>query len=115
MVGVQAATNVLVGERYKNISKEIIAYIKGEYGNPPGTIDPDLIKKVMGDEKPITGRYAEGLAPGMEQGKKDAGPLARNVDDVLSYIVFPQIAEKFFESRQKREENKVRYTIEKVG
>ncbi len=115
MVGVQAATNVLVGERYKNISKEIVAYIRGEYGHPPGDIDPDLIKKVLGDEKPITGRYAESLAAGMEQGKKDAGPLAKNVDDVLSYIVFPQIAEKFFESRQKREENKVKYTIEKVG
>ncbi len=115
MVGVQAATNVLVGERYKNISKEIVAYIKGEYGHPPGEIDPDLIKKVLGNEKPFTGRYAESLPAGMEQGKKDAGPLARNVDDVLSYIVFPQIAEKFFESRQKREENKVKYTIEKVG
>ena len=69
----------------------------------------------MGDDKPRTGRFAETLAPGMEQGKKDAGPLARNVDDVLSYIVFPQIAEKFFESRQKKEENKVKYSIEKVG
>ncbi|MCD8350488.1 MAG: pyruvate carboxylase subunit B [Planctomycetaceae bacterium] len=115
MVGVQAATNVLVGERYKNISKEIVAYIKGEYGHPPGDIDPELIKRVLGDDKPYTGRYAETLAPGMEQGKKDAGPLAKNVDDVLSYIVFPQIAEKFFESRQKKEENKVKYTIEKVG
>ncbi len=115
MVGVQAATNVLVGERYKNISKEIIAYIKGEYGNPPGEIDAGLIKKVLGNEKPFTGRYAETLGDGMEQGKKDAGPLARNVDDVLSYIVFPQITEKFFETRQKAEENKVKYTIEKAG
>ncbi|MCD7896011.1 MAG: pyruvate carboxylase subunit B [Planctomycetaceae bacterium] len=115
MVGVQAATNVLMGERYKNVSKEIAAYIRGEYGTPPGTIDPELIKKVMGDEKPLTARFAETLPPGLEQGKKDAGPLARNVDDVLSYIVFPQIAEKFFESRQKKEENKVKYSIEKVG
>ena len=115
MVGVQAATNVLVGERYKNISKENIAYIKGEYGRPPGEISPELIKKVLGDAKPMTGRFAETLPPGMQQGKKDAGPLARNVDDVLSYIVFPQIAEKFFENRQKKQENTVKYTIERVG
>ncbi|MDR0361689.1 MAG: pyruvate carboxylase subunit B [Planctomycetota bacterium] len=115
MVGVQAANNVLSGERYKTVSKEITAYLRGEYGHPPGPIDPDFQKKVLGDENPNTGRYAETLAPGMDQGKKDAGPHARNVDDVLSYIVFPQIAEKFFEAREKREENKVKYKIEKAG
>lgn len=114
MVGVQAANNVLAGERYKMVSKEIQAYIKGEYGHPPGRIDPELIRKVLGDEKPFTGRYAETFPPGMEKGGKDAGPLARDVDDVLSYIVFPQIAEKFFASRQVREENRVEYAIERV-
>lgn len=53
MVGVQATVNVLVGERYKNISKEVKAYIKGEYGRAPGEIDKDLMKKVLGDEEPI--------------------------------------------------------------
>ena len=53
MVGVQAATNVLLGERYKSISKEVKAYIRGEYGKAPGEIDKDLQKKVLGDEKPI--------------------------------------------------------------
>ncbi|MCC8179477.1 MAG: pyruvate carboxylase subunit B [Planctomycetes bacterium] len=115
MVGVQAVSNVLAGERYKNVSKEIKAYLLGEYGTAPGPIDPELQKKVLGDEKPNAGRFADTLKPGMEQGKKDAGPLAKSTEDVLSYIVFPQIAEKFFESREKREENKVKYTIEKVG
>lgn len=115
MVGVQAAANVLSGERYKNVSKEVKSYLKGEYGTAPGTVDPELIKKVLGDEKPVTGRFADTLAPGMEQGKKDAGPLARSVEDVLSYIVFPQITEKFFEEREKAEENKVKYSIVKVG
>ncbi len=114
MVGVQAATNVLMGERYKEVSKEIAAYIKGEYGHPPGNIDPLLIKKVLGDEKPFTGRFAETLPAGMDKGKAEAGPLAKNVDDVLSYIVFPQIAEKFFDHRRKKEENRVKYSIEKV-
>ncbi len=116
MVGVQAVNNVLGGERYKNVSKEIKAYLMGEYGHAPGEVDQVMLKKVLGpDAKPSTGRFADSLAPGMDTGKKEAGPLARDVDDVLSYIVFPQIAEKFFEYRQKQEENKVKYSIEKVG
>ncbi len=115
MVGVQAVNNVLQGERYKSVSKEIRSYLLGEYGHPPGKIDEAVMKKVLGDEKPNTGRFAETLAPGMDQGKKEAGPLAKNVDDVLSYIVFPQIAEKFFEARAAKEDNKAKYTIEKVG
>ncbi len=115
MVGVQAVNNVLQGERYKSVSKEVKSYLRGEYGHPPGDIDPQVMKTVLGDEKPVPGRFADTLAPGMDEGKKEAGPLAKNVDDVLSYIVFPQIAEKFFESRAEKEENKAKYTIEKVG
>ena len=114
MVGVQAASNVLAGERYKNVSKEIKSYLRGEYGTAPGKIDADVVKKVLGDEKPYKGRYAESLAPGMEDGKKEAGTLARSAEDVLSYIVFPQIAEKFFKARLEAEENKVQYTIEEA-
>ena len=114
MVGVQASSNVLAGERYKNVSKEVKSYVRGEYGTPPGEIDPEIVKKVLGDEPRITERYAATLAPGMDEGKKEAGPLAKNVDDVLSYIVFPQVAEKFFAERAKKEENKVAYKIEKV-
>ena len=53
MVGVQATSNVLAGERYKNISKEVKAYCKGEYGKAPGKIDPEVMKKALGDEQPI--------------------------------------------------------------
>lgn len=114
MVGVQAATNVLVGERYKNISKEVKAYLRGEYGRAPGIVDPDLIKKVLGDEKPITTRFADTLAPAFEDMKKTIGSLARNDEDVLSYIAFPQIAEKFFMDREKRDSKTVAYTITKI-
>ena len=69
MVGVQATVNVLVGERYKNISKEVKAYIKGEYGRAPGEIDKDLMKKALGDEAPIKGRFADSLEPGFEKAK----------------------------------------------
>ncbi len=114
MVGVQAATNVLVGERYKNISKEVKAYIRGEYGTPPGTVDPDLIQKVLGDEQPITGRYAETLAPEFEAAKAKLAGIAESDEDVLSYLAFPQIAEKFFANRAEKKINRVSYSIRQV-
>lgn len=114
MVGVQAATNVLVGERYKNISKEIRAYVKGEYGTPPGELNPELVKKILGDEQRFTGRFADTLAPQFEEVKKQLAGVARSDEDVLSYIAFPQIAEAFFEKRRIHEENSATYTIEKL-
>jgi len=114
MVGVQAAANVLAGERYKNVSSEIKSYVRGEYGTPPAEIDPAIMKKILGDEKPITVRYAETLAPGMEAGKAAIGDLARSEEDVLSYIAFPPVAEKFFKKRLEKEENRTAYTIVKA-
>ena len=113
MVGVQAAANVLAGERYKNISKEVKAYIKGEYGRAPGVVDAELVRKVLGEEKPITGRFADTLEPAFEKTKAELGCAARNDEDVLSYIAFPQIAEKFFAEREEKESKVVSYTITK--
>lgn len=101
MVGVQATVNVLLGERYKSIGKEIKCYIRGEYGKAPGTINPELAKKVLGDEQPITGRYAETLEAEFEVAKSYLGDRARCDEDVLSFIAFPQQAEQFFDRRQK--------------
>jgi len=112
MVGVQAATNVLIGERYKSIGKEIKAYVKGEYGKAPGEIDPELIKKILGDEKPIEGRPADLLEPEYEKTKAMLGARATSEEDVLSYIAFPAVAEKFFADREKKMQNMVKYTIE---
>ncbi len=111
MVGVQAVSNVLMG-KYKNIGKEVQAYIRGEYGRAPGEIDPDLMKRVLGDEKPMEGRYADTLEPLFEKTKKQLGATARCDEDVLSYISFPQVAEKFFAARTEREENRASYRIE---
>lgn len=113
MIGVQAAVNVLSGERYKNISKEVKAYIKGEYGNTPGEINPELIKMVLGDEQPMTIRFADTLEPLFEKTKTSLDGIARNDEDVLSYIAFPQIAEEFFKQREERESKTVYYTITK--
>jgi len=114
MVGVQATANVLDGERYKNVSKEIRSYIRGEYGTPPGPIDLALVKKVLGNEPQITDRYAASLPPEFEKGKAEIGALARSDEDVLSYISFPPIAKKFFEWREEREKNRSAYRIVKL-
>ncbi len=111
MVGAQAVSNVLMG-KYKNIGKEVQAYIRGEYGRAPGKVNPDLIKKVLGDGKPMEGRYAETLEPLFEKTKAELGDRAKCDEDVLSYISFPQVAEKFFAERQAQEENRASYRIE---
>ena len=114
MVGVQATVNVLVGERYKNIGKEIKAYIKGEYGKAPGPIDPELVKKVLGDEPPMTGRFAETIDPEFDKAKAELGDRAESDLDVLSYICFPQQAEAYFEQRELKRALVAAYTIEEV-
>ena len=114
MVGVQATANVLAGERYKNVSKEIRAYVKGEYGKAPGEMDPELIKKVLGDEKPIEGRYADTLGDGYEAAKAEIGDKAHSEEDVLSYIAFPTQAEAFFDKRDEKARNTFTYSIEKI-
>ena len=111
MVGVQAVRNVLDGQRYKTVSKEIKAYCRGEYGKTPAPIDPEIQKQILGDEKPLTGRYADSLKPVVEDTRKKLGDLAKTDEDVLSYIAFPNLAEKFLEERKAKEENVATYTI----
>lgn len=114
MVGVQATANVLAGERYKNISKEVKAYIRGEYGKAPGELNADLQKKVLGDEKPLTCRFADTLEPGFEKAKAEIGDLAKSDEDVLSYIAFPTQAEAFFKKREEKKKNTFTYSIKRV-
>ena len=116
MVGNQAVTNVLVGERYKNISKEVKAYFKGEYGIAPAPVDADLEKRILaeaGMDKPLDCRVEDSKRTGKEfaDAKAALGDLAKTDEDVMSYICFPAQAEKFLEGRKAAEENKVTYTI----
>jgi len=111
MVGVQAVRNVLDGERYKTVSKEIKAYCRGEYGTTPAPINPEIQKKILGDEKPMTGRYADTLEPVVDKTRKQLEGVARSDEDVLSYIAFPNLAEKFFQERKEKEENTATYSI----
>ena len=111
MVGVQAVRNVLDGERYKTVSKEIKAYCRGEYGTTPAPIDEEIRAQILGDEKPLEGRYADTLAPVVESARTELGELAKSDEDVLSYIAFPNLAEKFLTARKEKEENSVTYSI----
>ena len=113
LVGTQAVQNVLAGERYTNVGAEIKAYCRGEYGRTPAPIDPEVRAKILGDEKPIEGRYADSLPTDtFEKTAEKLGDTAKCEEDVLSYIAFPAVAEKFFDNRRAEEEKKVRYSIE---
>jgi oxaloacetate decarboxylase alpha subunit len=102
---------VLDGQRYKTVSKEIKAYCRGEYGQTPAPIDADIQKMILGDEQPLTVRYADTLAPIVDKTREQLKGIAKCDEDVLSYIAFPNLAEKFFAERKEKEENCVTYTI----
>ena len=116
MVGNQAVTNVLVGERYKNISKEIKSYLKGEYGIAPAPVNAELQKKVLteaGMDAPVDCRIEDSKRTGEDFKAATAalGDLARSEEDVMSYICYPTQTKKFLEDRKAKEENEVTYTI----
>jgi oxaloacetate decarboxylase alpha subunit len=111
MVGAQAVTNVLLGQRYKSISKEVKSYCRGEYGAPPAPISDELMKLALGDERPYEGRYDDLIEPEIPGAKKYLGDLAESEEDVLSYVAFPQQAEAFLKKRREKKALKVSYTI----
>jgi oxaloacetate decarboxylase alpha subunit len=100
LVGTQATLNVVLGERYKVIPAEIKNYVRGYYGRPPAPIDPEIRRKVIGDEDPIDCRPADLIPPGLEQARTEIGDLAQSEEDVLSYALFPQVARPFLERRR---------------
>ncbi|MDY6827729.1 MAG: oxaloacetate decarboxylase subunit alpha, partial [Bacillota bacterium] len=99
IVGTQAVVNVLTGERYKMVSTEIKNYLRGLYGRPPGEINPDVLEKVLKDEQPISGRPADQLKPQLEEAKKEIAEYIEQEEDVLSYVIFPNVAIDFFKRR----------------
>ena len=112
LIGTQAVQNVLAGERYKNVGAELKAYCRGEYGRTPAPIDPEVRAKILNGEEPIKGRYADSLPADIyEKAAEKLGDTARCEEDVLSYISFPPVAEKFFAQRKEQEEKKVKYSI----
>jgi len=100
IVGTQAVMNVISGERYKMVPKESKAVVKGEYGKTPAPISPEIIAKILGDEKQITGRPADAIAPELENVKAQMSEYLEQPEDILTWAMFPQVAEKFFKQRQ---------------
>lgn len=110
IVGTQAVLNVLTGERYKSISKETQGVLKGEYGAAPAAYNKELQERVLDGAEAITCRPADLLEPELEKLTAELRELSkeksikledgdREIDDVLTYALFPQIGLKFLENR----------------
>ena len=100
IVGTQAVLNVLMG-RYKMISKESKGLLRGEYGRLPGKVNEEVRKLAIGDEEVITVRPADLIAPELEKYREETKAFAKSEEDILSYALFPQVAKKFFDARDK--------------
>ncbi|MBE6565516.1 MAG: oxaloacetate decarboxylase subunit alpha [Ruminococcaceae bacterium] len=100
IVGTQAVFNVIMGERYKTVTKEFKGIVRGDYGKTPVAIDPAFTKKIIGDEKPIDYRPADALKPELEQLRSEIAQYLEQDEDVLSYALFPEVSKKFFEYRK---------------
>lgn len=105
IVGIQAVLNVLTGERYKKVTKEVKDYLMGFYGRPPGEINAEVRKLVTGDADIITGRPAEHLAPELKKLKDEAHKLGilHKEEDLVTYALYPQVAVKFLKGEAKEE------------
>lgn len=104
IVGTQAVFNVIMGERYKMVTKEFKGLIKGEYGKCPLPIEEAFRKKIIGDDAPILCRPADLLKPEMDKIRAELDPELLVADeDILSYAQFGPVALKFFENRRKKQ------------
>ncbi len=100
IVGTQAVLNVIMGERYKMVTKETKGIVKGEYGKTPVPIDEAFAKKIIGDEPRITCRPADLIKPELSSMRENIKEYIEQDEDVLSYALFDQVAVKFFQQRQ---------------
>ncbi len=100
IVGTQAVLNVLTGERYQMITKESRALLRGEYGQTVKPFNPEVQKKAIGDEEPITCRPADLIPNELETLEKEMEQYKWQDEDVLSYALFPQVAVEFFKYRE---------------
>ena len=99
MVGTQAVMNVITGERYKMVPKEIKEYLHGNYGAAPAPVDEAIKKQIIGDDEVITCRPADLIAPEFEALKEKYKDLAKTDEDVLSIALFENVAIKFLEEK----------------
>ena len=102
IVGTQAVLNVVSGQRYKTFTKESKGLLRGEYGRLPGEVNEEIRKQAIGDDEIITCRPADLLEPELEKYREETKGIAKSEEDVLSYALFPQVAAKFFETRDQK-------------
>ena len=106
IVGTQAVLNVVSGERYKMVTKESKKLLSGQFGQTVKPFNPEVQKKCIGDEKPITCRPADLIKPQLADIEKEMAQYKQQDEDVLSYALFPQVATEFFKYRE-AQQNKV--------
>lgn len=99
IVGTQAVLNVISGERYKMVTKESKKILMGEFGQTVKPFNPEVQKKIIGDETPITCRPADLIKPQLAEFEKECAQWKQQDEDVLSYALFPAVAKEFFEYR----------------
>lgn len=110
IVGTQAVLNVIMGERYKMVPKESKKIMLGEFGQTVKPFDPEVQKKIIGDETPITCRPADLIKPQLPQFEKECTQWKQQDEDVLSYALFPAVAKEFFQYRE-AQQRKVDVTV----
>ena len=93
IVGTQAVLNVLMGERYKMVSKESKGLLRGEYGRVPGKVNEDVRKKAIGDAEIIECRPADLLEPELEKLRSECAKWMEQEEDVLSYALKTSLAD----------------------
>jgi pyruvate carboxylase subunit B len=106
IVGIQAVFNVLIGgERYTNVTKEVRDYLHGLYGKPPGPVNEEIRRKIIGDDEVVTVRPADLLEPIYDEMKKQAMEqgLVKKEEDILTYIIYPAVAPAFLKGEKKPE------------
>ena len=108
IVGIQSVMNVLGGERYKTVSNEVKEYMKGMYGKSPAPVDPEISKRIIGDEEVITCRPADLLEPEFDKFKSEGEEkgFVKSDEDALTYALYPPIAPKFLKGEAEEEELK---------
>ncbi len=100
IVGTQAVLNVVMGERYKMINQQAKDLLSGKYGQTVKPFNPEVQKKAIGEEEPITCRPADLLEPGLPKFEEDVKQWKQQDEDVLTYALFPEVAKDYFEYRE---------------
>jgi len=105
IVGTQAVLNVLSGMRYKQVTQEVKNYLLGQYGRPPGEVNEEVRRQVIGEEQPIDTRPADHIKPELPKLRREGHKLGifHQEEDLVTYALYPQVALKFLHGEIKEE------------